>query len=100
MVETQNLQAPAAQAKSTGRLTELRTSKRWQRAVRLTLSYTILILGAMLMLFPLLWMISASLKPPWQIFTVAIIWIPQQWADARAGTTNHVINLSTVQHDA
>src|SRR5690349_9421324 len=99
MAQTQNMQAPAAQVKSPTRISDLRASRRWQRAVRLTLSYTVLILGAMLMLFPLLWMLSASLKPPWQIFSTPIIWIPQKWEDARAGNTNQVINLWTVQRD-
>src|SRR5579871_1572591 len=91
--------ASALRAKSASWWSALRTTRRWQRAIRFTLSYGVLIFGSMLMLFPLLWMLSASLKPPWQIFSDPIIWIPQKWEDARAGNTNQVVNLWTVQHN-
>ncbi len=71
----------------------IRTSKGWQRLIRHTLSYIVLALGAAFMVFPMLWMISASLKPEWQIFTDPPIWIPQHWEEVRAGNTNRMINL-------
>ena len=71
----------------------LRTSRTWQRAVRHALSYVVLALGAAFMLFPMLWMVSASLKPAWQIFTDPPIWIPHHWETVRAGSTNREINL-------
>lgn len=77
----------------------LRTSKTWQRAVRHTVSYVVLIVGAAFMLFPMLWMISASLKPSWQIFTDPPIWIPQHWEQVQAGSTNREISLWTVKVD-
>ncbi len=77
----------------------LRSSKTWQRAVRHSISYIVLIAGASFMLFPMLWMISASLKPSWQIFTDPPIWIPQHWEQVQAGNTNRQISLWTVMVD-
>ncbi len=71
----------------------LRTSKTWQRGVRHLFSYIVLGLGALFMLFPMLWMISASLKPSWQIFSDPPIWIPQHWEEVRAGTTNRTFPM-------
>ena len=62
-------------------------------------SYVVLAAGAMFMLVPLLWMLSASLKPQWQIFTDPPIWIPQRWEQVPAGTTNRPINLWKVDVD-
>jgi multiple sugar transport system permease protein len=77
-----------------------RASKTWQRSIRYLVSYIILALGAAFMLFPMLWMISASLKPAWQIFTDPPIWIPQEWESVRAGNTNRVFNLWQVETEA
>ena len=41
-------------------------------------SHLILLLGAALMLTPFVWMISTSLKPPYELFTVPPTWIPSQ----------------------
>ncbi len=41
------------------------------------LTYTALILGSVIMLFPFIWMISTSLKPPMDIFNLKII--PENW---------------------
>jgi multiple sugar transport system permease protein len=75
----------------------IRTSTRWQRGLRHVFSYLVLALGAAFMLFPMLWMISASLKPGWQIFTDPPIWIPQHWETVRVGNTNRQINLWRVE---
>lgn len=40
------------------------------------LTYIILIAGSVGMLFPLFWMLSASLKESWQVFTSPITWFP------------------------
>ncbi len=79
------------------RLTTMRSSRFWQRTTRHILSYIVLGLGAAFMLFPMLWMISASLKPAWQIFTDPPIWIPHHWETVRAGNTNREINLWEVE---
>ena len=77
----------------------VRTSKSWQRNIRHLVSYFILILGAIFMLFPMLWMLSASFKPVWQIFSDPPIWIPQEWEAVRAGNTNRYFNLWQVEID-
>jgi multiple sugar transport system permease protein len=41
-------------------------------------SHLILLLGAALMVTPFVWMISTSLKPPYELFTVPPTWIPSQ----------------------
>jgi multiple sugar transport system permease protein len=74
-----------------------RASKDWQRNIRYIVSYAILLLGSAFMLFPMLWMISSSFKPSWQIFTQPPIWIPQHWEEIRVGNTNKMISLWQVQ---
>jgi ABC-type glycerol-3-phosphate transport system permease component len=69
------------------------------RRIRLAVSYVLLILGACFMLFPLLWMLSASFKPEWQIFTRPPIWIPQEWIQVQAGNENTGINTYTVERN-
>ncbi|MFQ3566168.1 MAG: ABC transporter permease subunit [Aggregatilineales bacterium] len=61
--------------------------------LRAAVSYLLLTLGACFMLFPVIWMVSASLKPDWQIFTTPIIWFPQAWINTPAGETTALINL-------
>jgi ABC-type glycerol-3-phosphate transport system permease component len=58
-----------------------------------------LLIGGSFMLFPMLWMLSASLKPPWQIFTDPPIWIPQEWETVRAGSTNRELLLYRIEQD-
>lgn len=82
---------PAARRSS--RWENIRTSKTWQKSLRHSISYIILGLGAVFMLFPMLWMLSASLKPPWQIFSDPPIWIPQEWEQVQAGSTNRQLSL-------
>lgn len=91
--------APLAPNRLLTRWQLLRTSRRWQRSLRLTASYIVLLIGAMFMLFPMLWMISASFKPGWQIFTQPPIWIPQHWEEVRAGSTNRMFPLWRVPVD-
>ena len=58
-----------------------------------TISYTLLTLGSIAMLFPLFWMFTASLKPEWQILRKPPIWIPSEWIHVQAGTTPYEIPL-------
>lgn len=58
-----------------------------RRLISRTISYTILIVGAVIMIFPLFWMLTASFKPEWQILTQPPIWIPSEWQHAQAGDT-------------
>jgi len=89
----------AAAPRAINRWQAIRTSKKWQRGIRHLLSYGVLALGAAFMLFPMLWMISASFKPAWQIFTDPPIWIPHHWETVRAGSTNRELNLWKVEVD-
>jgi multiple sugar transport system permease protein len=41
------------------------------------LSHLVLIVGALAMLLPFVWMLSTSLKPPEQLFTVPPTWLPR-----------------------
>jgi len=68
-------------------------TKRGQSVIRLTVSYVLLMAGTLFMLFPLVWMISASLKPEWQIFVRPIIWVPQKWHQKAAGHTGRMFGL-------
>ena len=63
-------------------------------------SHILLALGGVLMLFPVIWMVSASLKPEWQIFVRPIIWLPQNWHKTDAGSSARLLNLYTVPNDA
>ncbi len=87
----------AAAARTASNWQKFRTSRTWQRSLRLMLSYFALALGAAFMLLPMLWMISASFKPAWQIFSDPPIWIPQHWQEVRAGSTNRSFNLWRVE---
>lgn len=90
---------PSTKEGITNRWHTLRTSKTWQRGIRHFFSYFVLMLGAVFMLFPMLWMISASFKPVWQIFSDPPIWIPQHWEEVRAGNTNRTFNLWETEVD-
>jgi len=87
---------PAASAQI-GKLRPSRFGKKTFRYIRLLASYIFLILGACFMLFPLLWMLSASFKPEWQIFTRPPIWIPQEWIQAPGGQENTGINTYSIK---
>jgi multiple sugar transport system permease protein len=45
--------------------------------MRHTLSHLVLVTGAVAMLLPFVWMVSTSLKPSDQLFTVPVTWIPR-----------------------
>ncbi len=57
------------------------------RIIGRVFTYTLLLIGAIIMFFPLFWMFTASFKPQWQIFTQPPIWIPSEWIEVRAGNT-------------
>ncbi len=70
--------------------------KKGFRRLRILISYIVLLIGACFMLFPLLWMLSASFKPEWQIFTRPPIWLPVEWIQVPAGQENVGINTYRV----
>ncbi len=96
MTETLHSVTPQTHA---GAKAQPRTSLRWRRNLRYIISYGLLLLGACFMLFPLIWMFSASLKPTWQIFTDPPIWVPQHWETVPAGSTTREIQVFQVQHE-
>jgi len=65
----------------------------------MTLVYILLTAGALFMIFPIIWMLSASLKPEWQVFTRPIIWVPQEWHQQEAGNTGRMFNLWNAEID-
>ncbi len=52
-----------------------------------SLFYAGLIVGSLVMLFPLLWMLSISLKTPAEIYSLKLIWLPQHliWSNYSFG---------------
>lgn len=56
-----------------------RTARTWQIQQLLTKSalYLILVVGAVAMLVPLLWLVSTSLKSPHEVFRIPIQWFPE-----------------------
>ena len=49
----------------------------WWSVVKLAVTYTVLVVGSILFLIPLIWTVSTSLKPLDQIFVYPIKWIPE-----------------------
>jgi ABC-type glycerol-3-phosphate transport system permease component len=82
------------------RLPSLRLSKSTGRRIRLTITYILLVIGAITMAFPLVWMFLASFKPEWQILTNPPIWIPSEWIRVQAGETTKEIVLWKVDNPA
>jgi multiple sugar transport system permease protein len=77
----------AQPAAALGRPRGLTVSKSTGRVVGLLITYTLLIVGATIMIFPMFWMLTASLKPEWQVLAHPPIWIPSEWIHVRAGNT-------------
>ena len=48
----------------------------WQVRLPIILTYIVLVLGAIIMVMPFLWMVSTSIKPDSEIFGDTIQWIP------------------------
>jgi multiple sugar transport system permease protein len=67
--------------------------QRESRLIRQSISYIFLTMGALFMLFPVFWMVTAALKPEWQIFANPPIWIPQHWHKVDAGDTVRNLNI-------
>jgi multiple sugar transport system permease protein len=80
-----------SQQSSIPRLRGLRLSKSMSRRIQLAITYVLLVGGAVVMAFPLVWMFLASFKPEWQILTNPPIWIPSEWLQVQAGDTTKEI---------
>jgi ABC-type glycerol-3-phosphate transport system permease component len=64
-------------------------SKRFRQRARITLSTLVILLGALLMLAPLVWMVSTSLKDEGDVFLIPVQWIPKRilWSNYPAALT-------------
>ncbi len=54
-------------------------SKKYRKVVWKIAVYTILIIGALLFLFPVLWMLSTALKDPQEVMSMPPVMIPKAW---------------------
>ena len=57
-------------------ISTIRHSKKWDERYQRIMVHTILLLGALVVMFPIAWMISTSLKAPQQVKKFPPIWIP------------------------
>src|SRR5688500_17569820 len=64
----------------------LRSRKPVRYYVGRLITYTLLSLGAVVMLFPMLWMLGASLKPSWHMLTQPI-GFTSEWIHTQAGNS-------------
>jgi len=51
-------------------------SKRWNVRLQNFVVHAVLLIGAVIVLFPIVWMLSTSLKPPTQVKKFPPVWIP------------------------
>jgi multiple sugar transport system permease protein len=54
----------------------IRQSKKWNQRVQRIVTHAVLLIGGLIVLFPIVWMISTSLKAPYQVKSIPPIWIP------------------------
>jgi len=66
-------------------------SKRRQEALGRAVAYVILILGAIAILIPFIWMVSTSLKDKDQIFTRDLEWLPTMQVYVKAGPERYPV---------
>lgn len=53
-------------------------SRQRQKVLGTIATYIVLFLGAIILMIPLFWMVSTSIKPQDQIYTFPIVWIPRE----------------------
>ena len=73
----------------------------WEARLPLILTYVFLVIGAIVMMMPFVWMVSTSIKPDREIFGDTIRWIPteldlQNYTDAFEQTNMPRLFLNTV----
>jgi len=49
-----------------------------QRIARTILKHALLLIGGLIVCVPLIWMLSAAIKPPAEILTIPVEWVPSQ----------------------
>jgi len=89
----------------TGALDTLRTlrqSKEWTRRVQVVVIHGVLLIGAVIVLIPFLWMLSTSLKPPHQIRKFPPVWIPKPfvWSNYVRAVTIFPVPLWVFVHNS
>jgi ABC-type glycerol-3-phosphate transport system permease component len=57
-------------------VTALRGSKTWNERLQTAVTHAVLVIGAIIVMIPLAWMLSTSLKAPHQVTRFPPIWIP------------------------
>jgi ABC-type glycerol-3-phosphate transport system permease component len=57
-------------------VTALRGSKTWNERLQTAVTHAVLVIGAIIVMIPLAWMLSTSLKAPYQVTKFPPIWIP------------------------
>ncbi len=78
--------------------TEVETPVQKTRSLRLSrilsnsFTYALLIIFALIMILPLLFLLNGSLQPEWQINAIPVVWLPRKWLSDPAGTTNRYLN--------
>jgi multiple sugar transport system permease protein len=70
-------------------LATMRQSQRWQVRSRHLVTHLLLLIGAVVILFPIAWMLSTSLKPENQVRQFPPVWIPNPivWENYRSAVT-------------
>ena len=86
---------------ATGRAKPDDTFSKWEAGLPLILTYIFLIIGAVVMVMPFVWMVSTSVKPDREIFGDSIRWIPseldlQNYSDAFEQTNMPRLFVNTV----
>jgi ABC-type glycerol-3-phosphate transport system permease component len=89
MTNTTQTQANLSAA---ARVRQIRISQSTGGLIRAFFTYGLLLIGAAIMIFPMLWMLGASLKPEWQILTQPL-GFPSEWVHVQAGDTNQEFPL-------
>lgn len=59
-------------------LARLLVSKRFRHRAQLAISTIVIVLGAIVVLIPFVWMVSTSVKPDGEVFLVPVRWIPRR----------------------
>ena len=77
------------------------TFSNWEARLPLIMTYVFLIIGAVVMIMPFVWMVSTSVKPDREIFGDSIRWIPteldlQNYSDAFEQTNMPRLFVNTV----
>ena len=85
--------APNLKTRLTTFIKSITRSKSRMRFIGQIGSYIVLIIIALAMLLPLLWLVNGSFQPTWQINAIPVVWIPREWKSIMAGDTGRKLLL-------